>query len=319
MNNVVDLLKEEFLDDQQKHYYIILDRLDEKWVHDDFRYQLIRALFETIRDLNPRFRPVVKVTVAIRHDLLHRVFRETRHITQDQIEKYRSLYLELKWGASDLEQILDLRVNQLIQRQYTKAKVKTREVLRGKVNQQNPIEYIIERTLHTPRDVILFFNECISEAQGKAAIGHSAIKIAEGRYSSQRLEALADEWSVDYPNLVSLSDLIKGRNQIFSIGDLITRIEDFSIRFITNSSNKPSDPIYKLIEEHDSQEAYDELVKHLVKILFRVGIVGIRLESNQETRWTHLGHRVDEAEIAMDDKCYVHPAFWRVLSIQGTN
>ena len=66
---VLELL-DSILDDPQKRYYIVIDRLDENWVEEGLRYLLIRALIETVRD----FRRVrqAKILIAIRHDLLDR-------------------------------------------------------------------------------------------------------------------------------------------------------------------------------------------------------------------------------------------------------
>ena len=76
LTQIITLL-DRILDDPQKRYYIIIDRLDEDWVEEKLRYQLIHALIEAVKE----FRRVrhAKVIVAIRHDLLDRVYRHTRH------------------------------------------------------------------------------------------------------------------------------------------------------------------------------------------------------------------------------------------------
>ncbi|MGA8841293.1 MAG: hypothetical protein WB491_12455, partial [Candidatus Aquilonibacter sp.] len=48
LTDMIDVLKHCF--DEKQRYYIVIDRLDEYWVDDSIRYQLIRALIETIRD-----------------------------------------------------------------------------------------------------------------------------------------------------------------------------------------------------------------------------------------------------------------------------
>jgi energy-coupling factor transporter ATP-binding protein EcfA2 len=124
---VFDMLNEELSTNMQRKYFIVIDHLDEPWVKNELRYRLIRALIQTVRDIN-RDLAVVKIVVAIREDLLSRVFRYTRN-TGDQEEKYRSLYLRLNWQIKDLETLLDSRVNRYIRRQYTTEPVKARELL----------------------------------------------------------------------------------------------------------------------------------------------------------------------------------------------
>src|SRR5690606_12961192 len=117
LTEVINLIDDELLSDRKKKYYLTLDRLDEKWVHDPLRYRLIRALIETVRDFNSRVENV-KITVAIREDLLDRVFRATRQ-SGDQQEKYRSLYLNLSWKSPSLRQVIECRVAQLITHVYS--------------------------------------------------------------------------------------------------------------------------------------------------------------------------------------------------------
>ncbi|MEO8612323.1 MAG: ATPase [Chloroflexota bacterium] len=323
MNGVIDLLEEEFLDDEQKKYYITIDRLDEKWVDDDLRYRLIRALFETVREVNNRLK-TVKVIVAIREDLLIRVFRATRGATGDQIEKYRGLYLELGWKRENLETFLDRRVNQLISHQYTQQAIKAKDVLPGKIMKRSPVEYIVDRTLMSPRDVITFFNECIKAADGKATISQTAILAAEGVYSDARLSALGDEWSADYSNLNYAASFLKRQKKVFKVGEILAtdesrnQFELFINKLYSEAGADPlrHDTIYKLIEEKGSEGQWHEILQELLKIFFRVSLIGFKISSYTEMQWSYLGHRVHTAELDSDIACHIHPAFWRAFGIQ---
>ena len=112
---VLELL-DSILDDPQRRYYILIDRLDENWVDEELRYLLIRALVETVRD----FRRVAqaKIIIALRHDLLDRVLRLSRG-AGFQEEKYESLYVDLCWNKDQLTKLLDKRVDKLVRQQYT--------------------------------------------------------------------------------------------------------------------------------------------------------------------------------------------------------
>jgi hypothetical protein len=103
LSEVMDILNE-ILDDKQKKYYITIDRLDENWVNDNLRFRLIRALLDTVRELNHKIQNA-KIIIAIREDLLDRVFRYTRDPGYQE-EKYKSLYLTLTWNENELEELL---------------------------------------------------------------------------------------------------------------------------------------------------------------------------------------------------------------------
>ena len=101
---------DEFINYNQGKYYVVIDRLDEKWVGNDIRYQLIKSLIETLRDLNRLDN--IKPIATLRYDLLGRVFDMSRD-SGFQEEKYQPLYLDIRWTQS---QLIDLLVNFCIRR-----------------------------------------------------------------------------------------------------------------------------------------------------------------------------------------------------------
>jgi GTPase SAR1 family protein len=163
MREVTDLLAmlNEVIEDQQRQYYVIVDKLDEGWVDDELRYRLIKALIETVRDLN-RF-DNLKPLVVLRADLLGHVFELTKD-SGFQEEKYSSLYLHVRWTRRQLVELVDRRVNFLLKSRYTRKELDHSDILPDKISNQITIDYILDRTLMRPRDVIEFFNIIIREA-----------------------------------------------------------------------------------------------------------------------------------------------------------
>jgi hypothetical protein len=206
LSYVLELL-DTLLDDPQKRYYIVIDRLDENWVEEGLRYLLIRALIETVRDFG-RVRNA-KIIIALLYDLLDRVLRVARG-AGFQEEKYESLYLHINWTKAQLTQLLDARINRLVRQSFTSQTVTHREILPTSVNKVPVMDYILARTFMRPRDVIMFCNACISQARGNPQITPIMVKEAEGEYSRKRLRSLADEWVADYPFLMTLVELLKG-------------------------------------------------------------------------------------------------------------
>jgi hypothetical protein len=96
-------LDDVLLTDPQKKYYLTIDKLDDEWVEDQLRFRLIRALIETSLDF-ARVKNV-KIIVALRNDLLDRVFRFTRD-AGFQEEKFRTSMLQVSWTKEKLTEIL---------------------------------------------------------------------------------------------------------------------------------------------------------------------------------------------------------------------
>ena len=273
------------LDDKQKRYYLLIDRLDENWVEDGLRYRLIRALIETVRD----FRKVrnAKVIIALRQDVLERVFRLTQN-TGFQEEKYESLYLPLRWSREQLIEITDRRVDHLVRSRYTKERVAHADLLPKAVGRVPAIDYMIDRTLMRPRDIIQFFNYCIAQAVDTAKITVAMLKDAEGQYSRSRLRSLQQEWAADYPNLLRFTDILKARNHVF---DLLSLSDEECAEFCLEA-------VAQGFEDHDllsdvAQQVVDcvaessDLRRLLVHVFYRVGLVGLKDRELREDRVVH--------------------------------
>jgi hypothetical protein len=211
-------LTKTFFSDERQHFYICIDRLDENWVDESFRYLLIRSLIEPIRDfLQVRN---IKIIAALRADLIERVFRFTRD-SGFQEEKYRSLYLPLRWTREQLLNLLDKRVNYLVQQTYTKRTVGYADLLPERVDKSSTAaDYLVDRTLMRPRDLIEFFNSVIELAVAKPTITKDMILQGEGVYSKNRMRSLQDESINDYPALIECSKLLKQQTRVFRLNTM---------------------------------------------------------------------------------------------------
>jgi hypothetical protein len=317
LSDVIDLL-DDILKDPQKRYYLTIDRLDEHWVEDKTRYRLIRALIETVRD----FRKIrhVKILIAIRYDLLSRVIKLTRD-AGFQEEKYLSLYLPIEWTKDNLISVLDHRINYLVKRRYTSSPVGYKDVLPEKVKGEKAISYILERTLLRPRDAIVFFNNCIKRAADRPIISATMIRDAEGEYSKDRLRALADEWNADFPSLIDFAMILKSHKYHFPIEHLtIQQCEDFCLDFTINATG--SKDFLSAIASQVVELALSpkDFRRSLFQVFYRVGLVGLKLETYEKFSWMDSGRAVvSSAEITDTTRVAVHTAFWRVLGILEPN
>lgn len=311
LSDIIDLLGD-VLKQNQTRYYILIDRLDENWVSDKLRYLLIRALIETVRDF--RKASEVKIIVALRYDLIDRVFRQTRD-AGFQEEKYEGLYVNLTWNTPQLISILDKRINHLIRRTYTTQTVKHDDLMPPSILKTPTVEYMIQRTLMRPRDVIEFFNFCIFQAADNAKISSQMIKQAEGEYSRTRLRSVADEWYADYPNLLVFTDLLKSRNAHFNLDEVtLDECADFCLNLLIGGVSK-ADALFEVAEKFVETEIYASQFKQRVfQIFYRTGLVGLKLATYETTAWTTDGRRnIAVSEISDDTKVSIHPCFYRIL------
>ena len=313
LSYVLELL-DSILEDPQKRYYIVIDRLDEKWVDEGLRYRLIRALIETVRD----FRRVrnAKIVISLRYDLIDRVIRMSRDVGFQE-EKYEALYFDLSWTREQLIELLDLRIGRLVRQRYTKQRVTHKDVLPKLIDRVPAIDYILARTLMRPRDVIMFFNACIRQASNNAEITPQMLKHAEGEYSRLRLRSLADEWNADFPYLMLCSDLLKNRPARFPLKDITDEeCVDLAVKLI-DWGKKGDSKFDQFIEEFENDlSKTDSVRRFLASMFYRVGLVGLKLEAYDSFVWSTEGRRsISAAEIRPGVHLSVHPCFWRSLGV----
>ncbi len=316
LSDILDFLNDNVFDDDLQKFYICIDRLDENWVEDRFRYVLIRSLIETVKD----FKKVrnVKIIVALRIDLIDRVFKLTRD-PGFQEEKYRSLFLNLSWTESQLKTILNARVNYLIKQTYTKGTVKYSDLLPRYIEKNKPAaDYIIDRTLRRPRELIEFFNLCMEKAEGKTTISKTTLFAAEGDYSKNIIRSLQDEWYADYPGLIEFAFILKRRNNRFTLGDITKMdVESFCLDYIIKYPDRNDRLSGYAKDVVDGIMSGEQFLCFLFSILYKTGIIGIKTESFETYQWSYQGPiSVSSQAIDLSSKIQVHPAFWRVLGIK---
>jgi hypothetical protein len=312
LTNIIEFLNDDVFDDEKQPFYITIDKLDENWVEDKFRYLLIRNLIETVRE----FRKIrnVKVIIVLRTDLLERVFRYTRD-PGFQEEKYRSLFLRIKWSKHELEELLDKRINHLVKRRYTKKAVGYKDVFPKTINKIVTIDYIIDRTMRRPRELIEFVNECIAQAKDKPFVTKNCILDAEAHYSQNRIRSLQDEWYADWPNLLKFVQLLRNKPYKFELSDLNQdEIIEFCCDYMINNTDGTDSLSMSAYNLVDSKETYENFIKNIFHVLHRTGTVGIKKEAYESYNWIYkTDSTIAASTINMNSGIMIHPGFWRNL------
>jgi energy-coupling factor transporter ATP-binding protein EcfA2 len=314
-------LIDELLDDGCEQYVILIDRLDDSWVDDSIRFRLIRALIDTARE----FRKVenVKIIIALRQDLLERVFKNTRPEDAGfQEEKFKSLILPVTWSRAQLIDMLDRRIAKLVKDRYTKAVVTHADIMSAKQmgfkgNRQDPIDYLLTRTWMRPRDAIEFINICLHQATGKSSLTGAMLTVAESEYSRSRFQSLGDEWNALYPGLLEFLAIYKKKPKEFRLSDITNPdVESFCLDFVIENEHakgRLAELAKAIVDQTDTHAHFRSSVAF---IFYLVGACGLKSESHTQFVW-HAGGStsLSPAEISDESRITVHPALWRHLGI----
>lgn len=319
LNELIRFMGDDVFDDPQNKFYITIDKLDENWIDDSLRYQLIRALIETIktfRNIEP-----VKILIALRKDLLDRVLEHTNY-QGFQPEKYRDLYLPVKWNSEDLYNLVSKRVGQLMRQQYTTKAAKFDDVFPTHVGNQKCIDFIVDRTLLRPRDVIVYVNQCIELAQGRTQITASLVREAEIAYSKDRISSLGYEWGADYPLFHRYMNLLRKKKSTFKHSDISKdEIDEFALELILDET-VTLDPVRKLAVDYyeKSNISRSVFLNIFLTILYRIGIIGVKKDAYSSVVWSQDNDLVlSESEAKRSSFFHIHPMIWRELGIIPTS
>jgi hypothetical protein len=323
LSTIIKLLSDIFSRNRQKRYHIIIDRLDEDWIDTPLRVKLIRALIENSRDFQAV--PNVKIVIALRSDLVDRVYRLTRD-EGFQEEKYRACNLALTWRKESMIKMLDRRISALVRRRYTTKEVGYADILDPGMNCQkitsstaSAIDYMIERTLDRPRDLISFFNDCIQLSEGQPVIDFEVITRAEPRYSKERLKALFDEWRGTYPSLEEISGLLRKKSSIIEIKSIHDEDIQNTLARVYQVPETVAAPLDRQIAQalFDDQITEEEARNRICYILYLTGLAGLRASLPDEAVWSHqLPDFIYETDLHEYEYLEVQPTFRKALFVQ---
>ena len=318
LNEVFDLLAEEVFSDKQKKYYVLIDALDENWAETETRVRFIRALIEELKSF--RKLEQVKIIPAMRRDLLDFVFDKTRD-AGFQEEKYEAYLLRLRWSKADLKTLLERRINEVFRRQYTRDDIRFSDLFPSpkKGGGITADEYIVERTLLRPRDILQFANECFLIAADRERVSWRTMFAAEAIYSSKRIKSLREEWDENYPCLEEFIEVLRRLPSPFT-RSLISGDRLESVLMTLSECGKP-DPCAKVAIAHyqpgqnSSTEA--EVVSTILQALYHIGAIGIKISSLETFIWSHVDQpQVSKSEIKRTNQIKVHKMLHQTLEIR---
>jgi hypothetical protein len=259
-----------------------------------------------------------KIIIALRTDLHYRILKQT-DLAGFQEEKYKALYLPIRWTREQLGELLDARVNYMFRRKYTTDGVTLNDILpSNQIQQRTALEYILDRTFFRPREAIIYLNECIKRAVGSSRISVSVLTQAEVAYSQQRMKSLADEWRREYPNLEAAAKFFKHRKTQFRIDEItLDEATDFAVS-ILELPTQFNDPIHNACEKYYLEEklATSDFMREIVAIFYHVSLCGVKPDAHLGRQWSYLDEpELEGGQIKTDAQIDLHKTFWAALGV----
>ncbi|GAB5460734.1 P-loop ATPase, Sll1717 family [Hoeflea alexandrii] len=308
------------MSNKQRHFYVLIDDLDLDWAEPSIQNRLIQALVETVKT----FRKLrnVKVLVALRADVYEKAI--SGYAGEGiQPEKYDGITIVIRWDKISLKNMIDRRIAYMFTRQYSRKDViRFSDVFPESVRSSNGFDYISERTMMRPRDLIAFVNMILEKASGTTAITQKTISDVEAAYSRKRLDALKIEWRSVHPTIDSYISLLNRQTGKNGVKELATRdaMLDVCIE-LTELEGKEGlrDECFLKAQQYSKREnpkKLFELTACVLSVLYKIGAIELKL-SKQETYYASYRNDavIDAVQITEEAAYRVTPMLWRALGI----
>jgi len=275
----------------------LIDDLDLGWDNSSLSNKILQGLLlasHYIRALNPNLQCIV----FIRDDMYRLLLQGTQHS-----DKFRESVL-LKWESEGLQEVLAERIKFNFESADQKMPEEKDDILNfvfpKNIGSSGAMNWIIERTLSRPRELIQFaklYTENLSSAEPNSDV----LKSVEETYSRMKLEDLCAEYKNQYPDLKGIFDHWRAR--FFRQKYHLTKEELTNVILTILADCKINQPWFVQLKDKVDVEG-------LSKILYDIGFVGDFIKGGaggSKTIYSTEDHTPIFAEIQ------VHPCFRKAV------
>jgi hypothetical protein len=284
---------------------VIIDELDKGWDSSEDAQAFITGLFQAGVSLNA-LSPRLRVYISLRQEL----YDNTPSLYEDA-QKYRDLIETIYWTEADLQSLIARRLRYSVPRLAEASDSRCWRTLFTATagdDEHDSFRYIVDRTLHRPREMILFSDQCLHTAaqRGNALpMDRATVADAELEYSRGRTHDVAAEQRFQYPDLLSVFEAFRGMPETMDRAEL-----EFTVLEVIAGEVMVGPRARRWLADHDEDA--------LIEVLWRVGFLEAEV-----TRRPHGGtgsayvayHQVANLNIRNVHRFRIHPMFRAYLGI----
>lgn len=284
---------------------VFVDELDKGWDNSEDAKYFLAGLFQAAQKLN-LISPNLKVYISIRQEL----FDNIPQIYEDA-QKIREDVEIIRWGKAELIELIGLRIaHSFPELQQFNGVRQWNSIFVSQIsshNNEESVDYIVDRTQLRPRELLQFCKLCIEYYQEGKRIDECTIFAAEEVFSEQKIKDLASEYRFKYPNLLDIFEVFRGHHSHLSKEELEY------ILLATVCGELDVDQAADWVLEMD----YLELKKLLWHIGFIKAKVPKQMGNNSRIKGTYLGHyELPTINLENVEHFCIHPAFRSFLSLK---
>lgn len=293
---------------QGKRVFVFVDELDRGWDASEDARAFVAGLFQacvSINDLSPHLR----VYMSLRQEL----YDSIPELYEDA-QKYRDLLEVISWDEKSLLKLMANRIRYAAPElgATDDAKAWTAVFAETLAYRQNKsFNYLVDRTLYRPREIIQFCTQASEVAQEQNEVpplDYQVISEAESEYSTDRTQDIAAEYRFQFPGLLSVFGAFHGKKYTMERDDLEAVCLDLSVGDVR-------------VDDDAAPWVVDADPEGLIEILWRVGFLRVHavggIKGRRRSGSEYLGpHQVTNLNIHARTRFQVHPMFRAYLRMK---
>jgi energy-coupling factor transporter ATP-binding protein EcfA2 len=303
---------ESLLDDvnalcRRKRVTVVVDELDKGWDGSEDAVGFVAGLFQAAASINQRT-PELRVLVSLRRELYENI-----PALYDDAQKVRDLIEVIEWDEPRLLDLVARRIAHSVPELAMKSPMDRWNTIFAETleyRQNKSFNYVTDRTLYRPRELIQFCGDIKDRAvadKARPPVNYKVIAAAEYAYSETRLKDISAEYRFQYPGLASVFETFRGLKYTLDREEL----ELHCLRIATGDLKVDTDAGWALDMDPDA----------LIEVLWRVGFVRGRAVGGEKGRRrsgsSYLGsHQIAAMALKPLRTFHIHPMFRQFLGMK---
>jgi hypothetical protein len=284
---------------------VLVDELDRGWDSSEDARAFVAGLFQACISVNS-LHDNLRVYVSLRQELYEDIPE-----LYDDAQKYRDLIETVRWNGGSLLTLIANRIRHSLPALIGEDDQTCWDVLFADAPGGGAFPYMLDRTLYRPREIIQFCVQALEQARDSGIpvpLSPEAVREAEHPYSRERARDIAAEYRFQYPGLLSVLEVFRGRNSILSRDDL----ELTCLELITRE-----------VPTRGTQGWLDDCTPDsLAEILWSTGFLRAEIvqtsASSKARAARFIGpHQGTHPAVSTARSFQIHPMFWSYLGTQA--
>jgi len=293
----------------KKNAIVLIDELDKGWDASEDAISFVAGLFQAAVSINNKLK-YVKVYISLRRELYDNI-----PTLYEDAQKVRDIIETIEWDEPKLLELISRRIIKIFPELKSNKFEEAWEAVFVEIldyRRTKSFNYIIDRTLYRPREIIQFCNEIADHArqdrESCLPFNYKQIVKAEYFFSESRLKDICAEYRFQYPGLQSIMETFRGQSYNISREEL----EEHLLKVIVEEI-----PI--------SQKAKNWCVvfdpEKLIDILWGVGFIRAQavggIKAQRRSGSAYLGsHQISSLNLRNINRFHIHPMFRAYLSLK---